>query len=236
MFASFPIKPSVIWIFNDILDMPFYSYRKLNTKYSVLPFENMELPSALYIECPSCKEETLHRVIKGSMGKKKGFVVDALVKCGKCGLKHPSTIRAETFITIPVIVSELDISQKNEIELSGQETINVGDEYQLDRGMIKITAIDTMKGRVKSSIAKDVTTLWAKKFDRLKLKISINKGSRTLTRTIWAVPDEEFFIGNVMRIKGLNFAIHSIKTKNKKIKKGSAEARDIVRLYGKVVR
>jgi uncharacterized Zn finger protein len=196
----------------------------------------MELPSALYIECPSCGDETLHRVIKGSIGEKKGLVVDALVKCSKCGLKHPSTIRAETFITIPVIVSEMDFSQKNELELTGQETINVGDEYQLDRGMIKITAIETKKGRVKSSIAKDVTTLWAKKFDRLKLKVSINKGSKTLTRIIWAVPDEEFFVGDVMRIKGLNFAIHRIKTKNKNLKKGSAEARDIIRLYGKTVR
>ncbi len=196
----------------------------------------MELPSALYIECPSCGDETLHRVIKGSIGERKGVVVDALVKCSKCGLKHPSTIRVETFITIPVIISDLDISQKSEIELSGQETVHVGDEFQLERGMIKITAIDTNKGRVKSSIAKNVRALWAKKFDRLKLKVSINKGSKTLTRDIWAVPDEEFYIGDVMRIKGLNFAIHRIKTKNKNLKKGSAEAKDIVRLYGKTVR
>lgn len=196
----------------------------------------MELPSAIYIECPTCKEETLHRVIKGSIGEKKGLVVDALVKCSKCGLRHPSVIRAERSTTIPVIVSELESSQKNEIELPEQDTIHVGDEYQLDRGLVKITAIDTKKGRVKSSLAKDVTTLWAKKFDRLKLKVSINKGSKTLTRIIWAVPDEEFFVGDVMRVKGLNFAIHRIKTKNKNLKKGSAEARDIVRLYGKTVR
>ncbi len=210
--------------------------RKLNTKYRILPNENMELPGALYIECPNCGEETLHRIIKGSIGEKKGIVVDALVKCSKCGLRHPSVIRGERFTTIPVIVSELSSSQKNEIELSEQETIHLGGEYQLDRGLVKITAIDTKKGRVKSSLAKDVTTLWAKKFDRLKLNVSINKGSRTLTRTIWAVPDEEFFIGDVMRIKGLSFTIHRIKTHNKSLKIGSAVARDIVRLYGKIVR
>lgn len=196
----------------------------------------MELPSAIYIECPSCKEETLHRVIKGSIGEKKELVVDALVKCSKCNLKHPSVIRAERSTTIPVIVSDLGSSQKNEIELSEQDTIQVGDEYQLDRELVKITAIETKKGRVKSSLGKDVTTLWGKKFDRLKLKVSINKGSKTLTRIIWAVPDEEFFVGDVMRVKGLNFAIHRIKTKDKNLKKGSAEARDIVRLYGKTVR
>ncbi|UCG70731.1 MAG: hypothetical protein JSV09_06935 [Thermoplasmata archaeon] len=194
------------------------------------------MPGALYIECPSCQEETLHRVIKGSIGEKKGLVVNALVKCGNCGHRHTSVIRAEKVITIPVVVSEQKISRKNEIELSSKEIIHIGDEYQLDRGQIKITAIETKKGRVKESQAKDVTTLWAKKFDRIKLKVSINKGSKTLVRTIWAVPDEEFFIGDVMRVKGLNFTIHSIKTEYKNIKRGSVPARDIVRLYGKVVR
>jgi predicted Zn finger-like uncharacterized protein len=196
----------------------------------------MDMPGALYIECPSCGEETLHRVIKGTIGGKKGFMVDALVKCGDCGHRHTSVIRAEKFITIPVIVSEQKISRKSEIELSQKEIIHIGDEYQLGRGQIKITAIETKSGRVMESPAKDVTTIWAKKFDRLKLKVSINKGSKTMVRTLWAVPDEEFFIGDVMRIKGLNFAIHSIKTKQKNLKKGSAQARDIVRLYGKVVR
>ena len=196
----------------------------------------MELPSALYFECPSCKKETLHRIIKGSIGKKKGLVIDALLKCSKCGYRHTSVIRANQFVTVPVIVSEMDTSRKNEIELPAQEIIHIGDEYQLERGTIKITAIDIQEGRVKSSYAKDVKTLWAKKYDRIKLKVSINKGSKTLSRVIWAVPDEEFFIGDVMRIKGLNFVIHRIKIKDRNLNKGSAEARDIVRLYGKIVR
>lgn len=196
----------------------------------------MDLPNALYIECPSCGEETLHRVIKGKVGEKKGIVVDALVRCSKCNHTHSSVIKAERFLFIPVIVSELSSSKKNEIELSEGEIVKVGNEYILDGNGIKITAIETKKGRVKSSKAKDVITLWAKKFDRLKIKVSINKGSRTLSRVVWAVPDEEFFIGDVMRLKGLNVAIHRIRTKDKNLKKGSAEARDIVRLYAKIVR
>ncbi len=196
----------------------------------------MDLPNALYTGCPSCGEETLHRVVKGKIGEKKGFIVDAVVKCSQCGHTHASTIRAEKNLTIPVIVSELDSSIKNELELSENDTVRVGDEFLLDKGRIKIASIETKKGRVVSSQAKDVTTLWAKKFDRIRLKISINKGSRTFTRTVWAVPDEEFFVGDVMRIKGDNIVIHRIKTHNMILKRGSAEARDIVRLYGKIAR
>ena len=210
-------------------------HRKINSEYNILSWENMDLPNALYHECRRCAEETLHRVIKGRIGEKK-LVVEAVLKCQKCGHVHPGVIRAERFLTVPVILSDLNISKKSEIELSEQKTIQTGDEFLLDGGTIKITAIETKKGRIKSSVAKDVIALWAKRFDRLKLKVSINRGSRTLSRTIWAVPDEEFFVGDVVRIKGDNVAIHIIKTKNKHLKKGSAQARDIIRLYGKIVR
>ncbi|UCF08410.1 MAG: hypothetical protein JSW28_01605 [Thermoplasmata archaeon] len=196
----------------------------------------MDVPAAIYVECPSCGEESLHRIIKGRLGDKKQITLDALVKCSSCGFRHHSVIKQEKSVSIPIIVSQEAQSKRHKMELPGSETINIGDEYQLDRGTVKITGIETANKRVKSAAANEVKTLWAKKFDRLKLKVSINKGSKTWSRTIWAVPDEEFFIGDVIRIKGQNVAIHAIKTKDRHIKTGGAEARDIVRLYAKVVR
>lgn len=210
--------------------------RKLNAEYNPLSLENMEVPNALYLECASCGEETLHRVIKGSLKEKKGLVLDALVKCSKCGIRYQSVIRTAVSISVPIIVSDQESSEKSEIELPADDMVNLGDEFHLDKGTIKITAIEIKSKRVEVALAKDVTTLWAKKFDKIKLGISINKGEKTLTRTLWAVPDEEFFVGDVMRIKGLSFAIHRIKTHKKSLKQGSAVARDIVRLYGKTIR
>jgi uncharacterized Zn finger protein len=195
----------------------------------------MKLPAAVYTQCPMCKEETLHRVIKGRMGEKK-TVLDALVKCSQCDHVHPDVIHGEVTVTVPLILSEQERSQKTEMEFPEKDVIKVNSEFQLDRNTIKITSIEVGNKRVSEAQANEITTLWAKKFDRIKLKISINKGSKTLNRTIWAVPDEEFFIGDVMRIKGLNLAIHAIKTKEKKVKKGSVAARDIIRLYAKAVR
>jgi uncharacterized Zn finger protein len=210
--------------------------RKIDTDHRLLSLENMNLPAAVYTQCPICKEETLHRVIKGKLGEKKPKVLEALVKCSQCDHIHQDVIRAERKTVIPLILSEQESSLKTEMELPENEIIQIDSEYHLDRNLIKITAIEVGNKRVLEAKATDISTLWAKKFDRIKLKISINKGSRTLKRTIWAVPDEEFFIGDVMRIKGLNLAIHAIKTKDKRIKKGSVAARDIVRLYAKAVR
>ena len=195
----------------------------------------MDVPSAIYIQCPSCGEETLHRVIKGKMGEKKQLTLEALVKCSQCGHRYNTVIKEEKPVTIPLIVSEGADSKKDSIKLASAETVERGTEYQLDRGTIKITGIETKRGRVDSAQARDIATLWAKKFDRLKIRVSINKGSKTFSRVIWAVPDEEICVGDIIRIKGDSVAIHSIKTERRHIKKGSAEARDIVRLYAKIV-
>ena len=183
-----------------------------------------------------CKEETLHRVLKGKLGGKKNRVLEALVKCSKCSHIHQEVIRTPRHVVIPLILSEQNISQKTEIEFSESEIIKIQNEYQFDKNSIKITGIEVENKRVTEAKAKEIRTLWAKKFDMIKLKISINKGAKTLKRTLWAVPEEEFFIGDVMIIKGLRLAIHAIKTKDKKIKKGSVAARDIVRMYAKAVR
>jgi uncharacterized Zn finger protein len=196
----------------------------------------MQPPSAIYAQCPSCERETLHRVIKGKLSNKKEVVLEALFKCQECGHRYQDVIRTKKPLTIPVIISEEANSRKETMELAPDEMISLNDEYQRERGAIKITGIETETKRVQKAHVKDIKTLWAKRFDRLKLKISVNKGARTLSRTVWAVPDEEFFIGDIMRIKGLNIMIFAIKTKDKKVKKGSVCARDIVRLYAKAVR
>ncbi len=51
-----------------------------------------------------------------------------------------------------------------------------------------------------------------------------------------AVPDEEFFIGDILELNKKQVAIHSIRIEERTIRTGSALARDVVRVYGAVVR
>jgi uncharacterized Zn finger protein len=107
----------------------------------------MELPSAVYYQCPICKKETLHRVIKGKIREKKVVVLEGLFKCSECGHKHMGDLKSEKLKTIPVIVSEEAKSQKNEIELPSENIIEIGNEFELGRGTIKITAIEIESGQ-----------------------------------------------------------------------------------------
>jgi uncharacterized Zn finger protein len=51
-----------------------------------------------------------------------------------------------------------------------------------------------------------------------------------------AVPDEEFFIGDILEFQKKQVVVHSIRIQERTIRKGSALAREIVRVYGAVVR
>jgi uncharacterized Zn finger protein len=75
--------------------------------------------------------------------------------------------------------------------------------------------------------------LWCQQFDNLTIKVTINNDRVSYSRRIPALPDDEFVIGNRLELEDMDCFIHAIKTREKLIQHGQAEARDIIRIYGK---
>jgi uncharacterized Zn finger protein len=196
----------------------------------------MKVPQALNLECPSCGKVTLHNLKRGRVSAKSKITFDSVVECGECKHIHHTLIVEEKHIDIPVIISQQDSSSKLSVSLPPKARLNVGDEIMVDDTNVKITGIELPNKRVKTAEASEVMTLWCKRFDKLKLKISIHSGSRTLSRAVIAVPDEEFYIGDIIRSARDHIVIHKIKTHGGVIKDGGTTAREIVRLYGRFVR
>ena len=63
--------------------------------------------------------------------------------------------------------------------------------------------------------------------------MTINNDRVSYSRRINAEPDDEFTIGHRLDLEDMNCFIHAIKTRERLVQHGSAEARDIVRIYGK---
>ncbi len=196
----------------------------------------MTVPNALYLDCPHCGERTLHEVLRGRMGTK--GVLEATVRCQECEHVHSTVVREQQPKEISIIISDHDVSERRTLELVPQETVAVDEEIFVDDVHVRITAIEVDQNRrVQKASVEDITTLWARRFDRLKVKVSINSVHRTFARTIEATPDEEFYIGDVIEVGQDEAAIHSIKVKRRMIRnRGSAEARDIIRIYAKLMR
>jgi len=199
-----------------------------------------KLPNAVYTECPKCNIETVHNLLKGKLSSKKNQdILNCTVECNKCKSVHQALIKTPKTITVPIIVSSMDRSEPKQIELNSNDVLEVGDEIIVDNINIKITALETNNDkRLESSAVDDLKTIWGKRFDKVKVKVTINKGRTTYSHELWAVPDEEFYIGDMLTFGRLKSVIHRIKTQNGLLKRdGSmATARDIVRIYGSAIR
>ncbi|MDH7508823.1 MAG: HVO_0476 family zinc finger protein [Methanomassiliicoccales archaeon] len=195
----------------------------------------MTIPTAIYLECPSCGTNTLHEVLRGRVGGKKE-TLEATVRCRKCGTVHTTLYTEMKPLRIPVIVSDLGKSQREEIELGPDELITIGDELIVGDTQVVVTSIESGEKRMKECVAREIGTIWAKRFDRVKVKISINKGSKTIPAEMLVPPDEEFYVGDLLTIGKYNVVVHNIKTKDRMLRDGGSEAREIVRIYAKIVR
>lgn len=195
----------------------------------------MTMPSTIYIECPNCGASTLHEVLSGRIGGKRE-TLEATVQCRKCGTIHNTSYVEMKPVKVPIIISNLGKSRKEEIELGPDELIAIGDELLIGDSQVIVTSIESHERRMKEAVAREIDTIWAKKFDRVRVKISINKGSRTIPAELEVPPEEEFFVGDIFRVGKFDVVVHSIKTRNKLMHEGSCQAQDVVRIYAKIVR
>jgi len=88
--------------------------------------------------------------------------------------------------------------------------------------------------RVKKALAENVKTLWAQQFSILSIKVTINNNHVSYSRRIEAEPDDEFTIGQTINFSDMDCFVHAIKTRERLLNRGDAEAREIVRIYGKL--
>jgi uncharacterized Zn finger protein len=183
--------------------------------------------------CPNCNTESEHKIL--SMKSTKDGV-EYLLKCQNCGYTYTKVFKDEKMRQLRVVWSWKDKSEVKRISKLEEDIISVGDEMPVEGINSQGTGIESGGKRVKRARVKDIDTLWMKRFDKVIVKVSVNRGSRTASYEIIAHPDEEFYIGDIIDLDRGHAVIHKIKTKERFIMRGSALARDIVRIYAKEVR
>jgi uncharacterized Zn finger protein len=188
------------------------------------------------VECPTCKEETLHEVLAGRVSGKNASVLDSTVKCRACGQVHHAVMKGEKPVSVPVIVSWLTESTRTSIVLGPDEVVSVDDEIMCGELPVLVTSIESKGARVELAKAGEIETIWGKRFDKVKVPFSINHHGKTYSEHLIVSPDEEFFIGDLVEVGKRDVVIHTIKIESRSLRKGSALAREIVRVYANIVR
>ena len=196
----------------------------------------MTIPSSIMVECPICRCETLHEVLHGKLGGKAQAVFESTARCKECNQVHQIILKVEKPIEVPIIVSWLKDSKRSTIVVGPDDALSVEDEIMCGEEPVQITSIESKGARVKRAKARAIQTIWARRFDKIRVPFSISRRAKSFSEHVLAVPDEEFFIGDVLKVGNHEVVIHSIKIEDRSLRTGGALARDIVRVYANIVR
>ncbi len=194
-------------------------------------------PGTIYVQCPVCGEETQHRVHKGRFVGKKNRRLEMVVECTECGHVHEEVFEEEKEVRIPLMTSYDDRTTRGEITLPVSEEIRVGDVLYNEKGeRIVLSAIEVGEKRVRKSRAGDITALWARARNRVKVRVSIHRGDRTVSKELILPYDEEIYVGDMIDFETFRVVVHRIKTEEGVLHRGGAPAEKIVRVYANIIR
>lgn len=185
------------------------------------------------MNCPVCSSESADILkSKGKLSK------ELLLKCNNCGNVYRESIHIGKPFDCRVVVSEFEKSHKTFLKVYPDDILEVGSIIEVDGRKAEITSIENIKGgRVIKSPVKEVETIWASYLDiSARVGISVDFGGRVISEKVEVDRDFEFTIGDLVKMGNLYFRINSLKTIEKKMRKGFASAAITKRVYGKPVK
>lgn len=149
---------------------------------------------------------------------------------------HPVRRERTKLTNVKVIVSRGGTSRSYLITIPADDEMIVGREMLVDDGvddvvLAELTSLETDK-RVKKALAGAVKTAWARAVDQVTVKVAVQRGGKTKSFNTSVVGTRIFRVGDVEQIEGTRYLIKNIKLREGRFS-DSAEARDIVRIWGR---
>ena len=180
-------------------------------------------------ECSNCEDLTEHRILRRV---NKGEGEDLLIQCVDCNEVQTLHLRPGKAIKITSILSDGAESQTQSIESDDDELISVGDVFDHDGILYRVTRIDDSDTRSKQTmVAKEISTLWAVRCDKCKVRLTMTDGEESSSKTIECSPDEVFSCGSIMEIEGVRWRIRALHTGKGRTLRGKRPAVDLRRIY-----
>ncbi len=182
------------------------------------------------MKCPVCESES-YEILK-SKGK---HSKELLLKCEECGNVYRETIIREKPVDVRIVISEFEKSKKAFVNLYPDEVLMVDDILDLDGKEVAVNSIEIKtSARVYRSQVSDIETIWASSMDiPARVGISVDFGGRIISKKVDVDRDFEFTVGDIVKMGNLIFKINSLKTIERKLRKGFAKAYVTKRVYGR---
>jgi uncharacterized Zn finger protein len=184
------------------------------------------------MKCTSCGSED-YQILK----KKGKNTQELLLKCEDCGNIYREIISSPQPVEIRVIISKFESSEKKWATFLPDEIIRVDDVLEIGDEIVGVTSLENNRGgRVSECFVSDLVTIWAASRDiPARVGISVDFHGKVLSHKVDIDRDFKFTVGDVVKIGDIIFKIRSIKTLERKMRRGFAYADVTKRVYGRPV-
>ncbi len=181
------------------------------------------------MKCPACGSNE-HQVLK-SKGK---ITRELLLKCDECGNVFRETMEAPRPLEIRIIISKFEESLKKWVSFYPDEILRVDDVLEVGDERVRITSLENKRNaRVMESMVEDLITIWAASVDiPARVGVSVDLHGRVLSRKVEVDRDFTFTVGDVVKMGRTIFRIKTIKTLERRMRRGFAYADVTKRVYG----
>ncbi len=189
------------------------------------------------MKCPVCGSES-YAILKSKKEFSKSAEIEKLIlKCNQCQTVFREELRERKPVKKRIIISEHEKSFPDQVELYPDLLLKVGDVIPVSNIKVEINSMETKKGsRVQKSVVDDIETIWVSSLDTpARVGISVDFRGEIFSRKVEVERDYRFTIGDLVKLNNLIFQIKSFKTLERKMRKGSASAEIIKRIYGRPV-
>ncbi len=190
------------------------------------------------MECPICGSKNIDMLKSKKISSKSKEINELLLKCNDCESVFKDKITESKPLSIRLIISEYESSKKTSIDIYPDEVLSKDNILLSDMGEVEITSLETKDGRrIESSIAKDVSTIWASSIEiPSRFGVSVDLTGNVDSFKVEVDRESEFATDDFVKIAEYIIRINVIKTIERKTRKGYAKARVIKRIYGKPVK
>ena len=181
------------------------------------------------MKCPACGSHE-HQVLK-SKGK---ITRELLLKCEECGNVFRETVETPRPLEIRIIISKFEESLKKWVSFYPDEILRVDDILEVGDERVRITSLENKRNaRVMESMVEDLISIWAASVDiPARVGVSVDLHGRVLSRKVEVDRDFTFTVGDVVKMGRTIFRIKTIKTLERRMRRGFAYADVTKRVYG----
>lgn len=187
---------------------------------------------ALPLPCPTCAEETPHRVLHVSAYREGGYLA-GVARCGKCRQTHPFEVRPATG-TVRVVLSKGARSRMVRVPRGAFPNFEPGTRFTIEDGQAHITRIEP-EGPPSPEDAGKAFTVWAVAEGPARVRVSLSAGARTIPLTVELDPDTPLRVAGNLVVGSRRLRIYAIRVGRRTIDDEgfTAPAGRIVRVYAR---